>query len=276
MPVDRRLCVATFRWVCLCRNRVELDGSTMERRTFPPRCARASFARPSGRGQEIDRIEDRERGYVLGSEIEGVDAVDDLGRELRRPHVRGAQLAERYAAVGLDPEAQDHLALQRGIVAQLSVVEAVERGLVAVEDDLDLFVRAADRRALPRAHAAARTAAAAGDRARRARDLDTRQLRAAAVAATAAHAAAQRGEVDPAARTRRLRGDHRALCRHVRHVAGIVDLRFGAEPRDVLRLRESRELLAEGEDALAGAIGRSFAGALSGPFRSGLRRGRLL
>src|SRR5690606_11181817 len=100
-------------------------------------------------------------------------------------------------AARLDREAQHHLSAQRRILAELPVVEPVQRRLVAVEDDLDLLVRAARSRAAAGERAIA--AAAGADRARDARGLHACHLRAAAFAA-AADVAAQRCDVDAAAR----------------------------------------------------------------------------
>src|SRR3989442_8930003 len=115
-PVDRRLCVATFRWFCLYLNRVMSNRSLVR---LPPMtndtfcCWNPLPCSASGGRQEIDRIQDRDRpDPLLGAEVEPAHAIDHLGRELRRVHVRPAQLAQRDAAVRLDLEAQDHLALQ--------------------------------------------------------------------------------------------------------------------------------------------------------------------
>ena len=110
----------------------------------------------------------------LAPKSNAAHARDHLGGEIRRAHVRAAQLAQRDAAVGLDAQAQDHLTAQGRIAAQLAVVEPVQLRLVAVEHDLDLLVRCGPPIA-PRADALAAVAAAAAaarDRARRARDLD--------------------------------------------------------------------------------------------------------
>src|SRR5512146_1722664 len=96
---------------------------------------------PLRRRQEVDRVNDGySRHSVLGAEIHGLDALHHLIDEIRRFHVRRLQRAHRYAAVGLDRQPHYHLPLQRGVVPQLSVVQPVERRLVAVEDDLYFFV----------------------------------------------------------------------------------------------------------------------------------------
>src|SRR6185295_8242629 len=102
----------------------------------------------------------------------------------------------------LDRQTQHHLATQRWNVAQLAVVEPIERRLVAIEHDLNLFVGAARRSAGPRAIARSRGAARArpaADRVLHATCFDAREV--ASTAAVAADLAAQRREIDAAARS---------------------------------------------------------------------------
>src|SRR5438445_10533721 len=79
---------------------------------------------------------------MFRADIDRPDAANDLRGEIRRIHVSRLQHAHRYAAVRLDRQAQNHLALQGWVIAQLPVVQPVERRLVAVEHDLYFFVGA--------------------------------------------------------------------------------------------------------------------------------------
>src|SRR5207237_10343475 len=82
------------------------------------------------------------RHTILRAEIDRPDAANDLRGEIRRIHVSRLQRAHRHAAVWFDRQAQDHLAFQGWVIAQLPVVQSVERRLVTVEHDLYFFVGA--------------------------------------------------------------------------------------------------------------------------------------
>src|SRR4030095_14605913 len=103
-------------------------------------------------------------------------------------------------AVRLDREFQDHLTLQRRVLAQLAVVQAIERRFVAIEHDLDLFVGARERGTI------AQRSVAWADRADVARGLRERRAlnRAALRAALRTEVAAERGQLDAAAPRARL------------------------------------------------------------------------
>src|SRR5713226_6364215 len=114
-----------------------------------------SFSKPPGvcaiplrppasrRRQEVDRVHDRHGRYtIFRAEIDCPDAANDLRGEIRRIHVSRLQRAHRHAAVRLDRQAQNHLAFQGWVIAQLPVVQPVERRLVAIEHDLYFFVGA--------------------------------------------------------------------------------------------------------------------------------------
>ena len=136
-------------------------------------------------------------GTSFAPNVERPHALDDLLRERGRVHVRRLQLTQRDAAVRLDREPQHHLAAQRRIVTQLAVVQAVQRGLVAVEDDLDLLVGAARERAVARAPTGgAVLARRAADRIRDAADVDSVERPS---STAAADVTAEGGGVDAAA-----------------------------------------------------------------------------
>src|SRR6266478_989583 len=108
-----------------------------------PPGVRAIPLRPpaSRRRQEVDRVHDRHgRHTILRAEIDRPDATNDLRGEIRRIHVARLQHAHRHAAVRLDRQAQNHLAFKGWVIAQLPVVQPVERRLVAIEHDLYFFV----------------------------------------------------------------------------------------------------------------------------------------
>src|SRR4029077_9669262 len=123
-------------------------------------------------------------------------------------------------AVRLDRQAQNHLAFQSWVIAQLPVVQPVERRLVAIEHDLDFFVGAGSTR--PAACFRSVGAGDGGDRADGAAYPHTTNpassatvsanavATASASSATTSHTAAQRGEVDATARSRRIGRQHRA------------------------------------------------------------------
>src|SRR5258705_11987850 len=97
----------------------------------------------SRRRKEVDRVHDRHGRYtILRTEIDRPYAANDLRREIRRIHVSRLQRAHRHAAVWLDRQAQNHLAFQGWVIAQLPVVQPVERRLVAIEHDLYFFIGA--------------------------------------------------------------------------------------------------------------------------------------
>src|SRR5713101_2698527 len=216
-----------------------------------------SFSKPPGgraillrqhasrRGQEVDRVHDRHSLHaLLRTEIDRPDATNDLRGEIRRIHVSRLQRAHRHAAVGLDRQAQNHLAFQGWVIAQLPVVQPVERRLVAIEHNLYFFVGAG--RTLP---AACLRPVGAGDRGNRAdfaayphttnpassatasaSAAATHTATAAATASAASspsHTAAQRGDVDATARSRRIARQQRA-CGGQAYVIGGSVTRIGS------------------------------------------------
>src|ERR1041385_8652811 len=114
----------------------------------------------SRRRQEVDRVHDGHSLHTfLRAEIHRPDSADYLSGEIRRIHVTRLQRAHRDAAIGFDRQAQHHLSFQSRVIAQLPVVQPVERCLVAVEHNLYFFVGSG------RSHSAARLRpVAAGDR----------------------------------------------------------------------------------------------------------------
>src|SRR5207245_5962784 len=154
--------------------------------------------------------------------------ANDLRGEIRRIHVSRLQRAHRHAAVRLDRQAQHHLTFQGWVIAQLPVVQPVERRLVAIEHDLYFFVGAgrtwpaaclrslgagdrgdrADGAAYPHTTNPASSATVSASAA--ATHTATAVATASASSATASHTAAQRGEVDATARSRRLARQQRA------------------------------------------------------------------
>src|SRR5690606_1538257 len=90
-------------------------------------------------GEEVDRLRRRDLLDVLRLELKEHHALDELLLEIRIAELGGHDLAERDPAVGRDREPQHELALERGILAERTVVERVDRALVAVEDALDLL-----------------------------------------------------------------------------------------------------------------------------------------
>src|SRR5438132_6471782 len=189
----------------------------------------------SRRRKEVDRVHDRPGRYILRAEIDRPDASNHLRGEIRRIHVSRLQHAHRHAAVRLDRQAQNHLALQGRVIAQLPVVQPVERRLVAIEHDLYFFVGAG--RTWPAARLRSVGAGDRCDRADRAAYPDTTNPASAtasscpapihtptpvatsASSATASYTAAQGGDVDATARSRRTARQQRA-CRAPTYVIG--------------------------------------------------------
>ena len=130
----------------------------------------------------------------------------------------------RHAAVGFDRQPQDHLALQRRIVAQLAVVEAIQRRLVAIEHDLNFFVGARERLA-PSRRAVDRYRRSR-DRARRARHRRTLDG-AALVAAAADRSRLIAARLMPPLEPGRIRRQHRPLGLRGRSSALLI---FAFEP----------------------------------------------
>src|SRR5688572_23190564 len=102
----------------------------------------------SGR-KEFDRLGGRHRFDILGFEAEHADAGYQLALELRFVELGGEYATVRDRARRGDRELNDHLALQLRQLAQRTAVERVDRGLVAVEDDLDLLAAARGPAARP-------------------------------------------------------------------------------------------------------------------------------
>src|SRR5579864_8579852 len=217
----------------------------------------------SRRRQEVDRVHDRHGRYILRAEIDRLDAANNLRGKIRRIHVSRLQHAHRYAAVRLDRQTQNHLAFQGWVIAQLSVVQPVERRLVAIEHDLYFLVGAG------RAWSAACfRSVGTGDRSDRAdyaacpttNPATSATASAAATpppppaapppcsSATAAHTAAQGSDVDATTRSRRIARQQRA-CRGPAHLIGGNVTRIGSERRHDGVLCQARELVLECQDA---------------------------
>src|SRR6516165_7400044 len=186
---------------------------------FQTSCVRVIPFRPpaSRRRQEVDRVHDGHGRYtILRAEIDHADAVNDLRGEIRRIHVGRLQRAHRHAAVRLDRQAQNHLAFKSWVIAQLPVIQPVERCYVAVKHDLYFFVGAGST--WPAARLRSVGAGDPGDRAdcaatstkatssgtvranAAATDTTTSASTTSASAATASHTATQRSEADATAR----------------------------------------------------------------------------
>src|SRR5688572_31149304 len=102
----------------------------------------------SGR-EEFDRLGGRHRFDVPGFEAEHADAGHELALELGVVEIGRDHAAVRDFAGRGDRELHDHLALQLRQLAQRTAVERIDRGLVAVEDDLDLLAAARGPAARP-------------------------------------------------------------------------------------------------------------------------------
>src|SRR2546427_9188311 len=233
----------------------------------PPR-VRAIPLRPpaSRRRQEVDRVHDRHGRYtIFRAEIDRPDAANHLRGEIRRIHVSRLQRAHRHAAVRLDRQAQNHLAFQGWVIAQLPVVQPVERRLVSIEHDLYFLVGA--RRTWPAACLRSVGAGDRCDRADRAAYPDTTNPASSATAsagaaathtstpvapsapsATASHTAAQGGYVNAAARSRRIARQQRA-CRGTAYFIGGNVTRIGSERNHDGVLSQARDLVLECQDA---------------------------
>src|SRR5512139_4094700 len=214
----------------------------------------------STRRQEVDRIEDLRSGYaLLRTEVELEHALDDVLRERIRVQVGRLHAAGGDVTVRFDREGQNHLATQARVDAQLAVVDAIERRLVLVEDDLDLLVgttraSALGQRPVSIAHAGGDAArrladamAAAGDGATAA-VADAVAATASATAAAVAAAAATDGEVgDAAAAAVCLGNDERAGTRGAARVlpARIGDLRVRPQFGGHVVVEHFREVVLE-------------------------------
>src|SRR5574340_1318428 len=196
-------------WCISCGNFV--------RRTVCCRLAGGSSrqaASSSTRRQEVDRVEDLGgRHAFLLAEVELEYALDDIRRQRGGVQVGRLHPARRNTTVRLDGQRQHHLAAQARIDAQLAVVDAIERRLVAVEDDLDLFV--GTRRASALGQRAVGIAHAVGDAAGRLADAMATAGAGAAAAvadAVAAAASAAAAAIATAASTDAEVGDAAAAC----------------------------------------------------------------
>src|ERR1051326_3186547 len=108
-----------------------------------PKISWSPFHSPpaSRRRQEVDWVHDRHGQHTfLRAEVHGPDAAHHLSGEIRSIHVTPPQREHRNATVRLDRQAEYHLSFERRVVAQLPVVQPVERRLVTVEHDLYFFV----------------------------------------------------------------------------------------------------------------------------------------
>src|SRR6266566_73188 len=237
-----------------------------------------SFSKPSGvraiplrppasrRRQEVDRVHDRHGRYtIFRAEIDRPDAANDLRGEIRRIHVSRLQRAHRHAAVRLDRQAQNHLAFQGWVIAQLPVVQPVEGRLVAIEHDLYFLVGAgrtwpaaclrsigagnwgdrADYAACPHTTNPASSATAGASSAA---TYTSNPVATSASSATASYTAAQRGDVYAAARSRRITRQQRAR-RGLAYFIGSNVTRIGSQRRHDGVLCQARDLVLECQDA---------------------------
>src|SRR5260370_5477142 len=217
----------------------------------------------SRRRKKVDRVHDRHGRYILRAEIDRPDAANHLRGEIRRIHVSRLQYAHRHAAVRLDRQTQNHLAFQGWVIAQLPVVQPVERRLVAIEHDLYFLVGAgrtwsaaclrsvgaSDRR--DRADCAGypdTTNPASSATASAAAAHTSTPVAPSAPSATASHTAAQGGYANAAARSRRIARQQRA-CRGTAYFIGGNVTRVGPERHHDGVLCQARELVLECEDA---------------------------
>ena len=91
--------------------------------------------------EEVDRIQDRRlRHAIFGAKVELLDPVDNLGAELRRIHIGRLHPAGRDLPARFDRDPQHHLPAKGRILTQFGIVDTVERSLVTIEQNLNLFV----------------------------------------------------------------------------------------------------------------------------------------
>src|SRR5437899_3153320 len=219
----------------------------------------------SRRRQKVDRLHARHGRYFLRAEIDRSNPANDLRREIRRIHVSRLQHAHRHAAVRLNRQAQNHLAFQGWVIAQLPVVQPVERRLVAIEHDLYFLVGAgrtwpaaclrsigagnwgdrADYAACPHTTNPASSATAGASSAA---TYTSNPVATSASSATASYTAAQRGDVYAAARSRRITRQKRAR-RGLAYFIGSNVTRIGSQRRHDGVLCQARDLVLECQDA---------------------------
>src|SRR5262245_63240091 len=94
------------------------------------------------RRQEVDGPGAGHHIDVLGPEVELLDAGEELAFEFGRFQLARDDAQIDHLPRGGDLQLQHHLALERRIVAQRTVVDRVDRTLVALEHELDLLDRA--------------------------------------------------------------------------------------------------------------------------------------
>src|SRR4029078_5529288 len=183
--------------------------------------------------EEVDRLRRGDAFDVALLALEQQHSLHELLFELLVVELRRDDLALRDAAVRLDGQLQDELALERRVLAQRSVVERIDRALVDVEDALDLLAAARGLVALTGA-----LRSTARDR----KSLDgALDLRRGAIADTAAACVAARcGRVDAAAARADSRRNERALADRRSPLSLARDLRL-VEPLDRLVVAAARD-----------------------------------
>jgi len=238
-PVRPVTCVATFSMLCLCQNRVVFDSSSASQsrdlisRVQPPlvRCDHAGLAcvMPPA---EVDRVEDRDRSTSFAPKLM-VSTRSTTCAESSGASCRTRAAGTSTPAVRLDREAQHHLSAQARVLAQLTVVEPVQRRLVAVETIwISSSVRAAC--APPASGRSDAPPPALPPIALVARVTWTPAMPRCRPGRSAIEALAEGSQVDAAARTACVGRQHRPLRPSARVVVGIADTRLQAQPGDVL------------------------------------------
>ena len=100
----------------------------------------ASLAEALGR-QEVERVVDDHLVDVLRAEVEGPDACQQLLLDVGHLEFARDDAHVGDPARGRDRQLQDDLALQAGLVAQRTVVDGVDRALVALEHQAHVLDR---------------------------------------------------------------------------------------------------------------------------------------
>ena len=88
--------------MCAEELRSAVNTATYVALTMRP--AARNGANSSGRGQEIDGVMNGDRRDFFRTKVEAQNSLNNLGGQRRRFHIRGLQLAHRYAAIGFDGE----------------------------------------------------------------------------------------------------------------------------------------------------------------------------
>src|SRR4051794_7008470 len=94
------------------------------------------------RWEEVDRLGRRDGLYVASFEAEGLHSRHQLAFQLLIVQLAGNDPAVRDLTRRSNRDLEHHFAFQLGAVAQRAAVEGIDRTLVAIEDQLDLFAAA--------------------------------------------------------------------------------------------------------------------------------------